>query len=183
MTFHTYSQDTPIPYSQIPPHPEKYTAGSVAARLIDGLGFRYYWATAGLRDSDLEYRPSPEARTLRETLDHIYGLSLIIANAPQGKVNQRPVDLNLDYNEIRIRTLENLKTASGLLMPGNDQNMESYRLIFKRGEQQFEFPFWNLINGPISDALWHTGQVVLMRRAAGNPINSKVDVFSGKLNE
>ena len=45
------------------------------------------------------------------------------------------------------------------------------------------FPFWNIINGPISDALWHCGQVVMLRRASGNPFNSKVNVFSGKLRE
>ena len=44
-------------------------------------------------------------------------------------------------------------------------------------------PFWNIINGPISDALWHCGQVVMLRRASGNPFNSKVNVFSGKLRE
>ena len=45
------------------------------------------------------------------------------------------------------------------------------------------FPFWNIINGPISDALWHCGQVVLLRRSSGNPFNSKVSVFSGKLRD
>ena len=42
------------------------------------------------------------------------------------------------------------------------------------------FPFWNMINGPISDAIWHSGQVVANRRASGNPINPKVNVFIGK---
>ena len=28
--------------------------------------------------------------------------------------------------------------------------------------------------------LWHCGQVVTNRRASGNPINSKVNVFVGK---
>ena len=79
--------------------------------------------------------------------------------------------------------MENFKRASELLKPSTDQDMESYKGIFKRGENQFEYPFWNMINGPISDALWHTGQVVLMRRAAGNPINPKVNVFTGKLND
>jgi hypothetical protein len=43
-----------------------------------------------------------------------------------------------------------------------------------------EFPFWNQINGPISDALWHCGQVVMNRRASGNPLQLGVNVFVGK---
>jgi hypothetical protein len=43
------------------------------------------------------------------------------------------------------------------------------------------FPFWNAINGPLSDAIWHTGQIASNRRASGNPFNSKAQVFLGKL--
>ena len=42
------------------------------------------------------------------------------------------------------------------------------------------FPFWNQINGPISDAIWHSGQVVMNRRASGNPLRKGVNVFLGK---
>ena len=72
---------TESPYYQIPDYPEKYTAGSVAARMVDGLGFRYFWATEGLREEDLKYKPSEEGRTCGETIDHIYGLTLVILNA------------------------------------------------------------------------------------------------------
>ena len=37
----TADNDQPY-YYQIPDYPESYTAEAVAARLIDGLGFRYY---------------------------------------------------------------------------------------------------------------------------------------------
>jgi hypothetical protein len=46
-----------------------------------------------------------------------------------------------------------------------------------------EFPFWNQLNGPIADALWHCGQVISFRRSSGNPYNSKASVFSGKVRE
>ena len=184
MTFESNSQEqSDLPYYQIPESPESYTAGTVAARLIDGLGFRYYWATEGLKESDLDYKPSTEARTLGETIDHLYGLSRTIVNAPQNIVNERGDWTGMSFNEKRSETLNNLRKASELMTPSNGEQMESYKIIFKRGAQQFEFPFWNLINGPIADALWHSGQLVLMRRAAGNPINSKVNVFMGKLND
>ncbi len=49
------AQDTQseLPYREIPDPPENYTPGTVVSRLVDGLGFRYYWATEGLREEDL----------------------------------------------------------------------------------------------------------------------------------
>src|ERR1700704_3523395 len=75
------AQDKALPYYEIPSYPETYTAATVAARLIDGVGFRYYWATEGLRQEDLSHKPSKEARTSMETLAHIYGLSRVIVNS------------------------------------------------------------------------------------------------------
>ena len=172
-----------LPYAQIPDYPQSYTAGTVAARLIDGLGFRYYWATEGLQPTDLDYKPSAEARTLGETIDHLYGLSLTIVNAPQHIANG-PRDLaGMSLAQKRSETLKNFRKASDLLKPSSDEDVASFKIIFQRGDDKYEYPFWNLINGPIADAIWHAGQVVMMRRAAGNPINSKVNVFMGKLND
>ena len=42
-----------LPFSEIPDYPDSYTPGTVMGRLIDGLGFRYYWATEGLSENDL----------------------------------------------------------------------------------------------------------------------------------
>jgi hypothetical protein len=39
-----------------------------------------------------------------------------------------------------------------------------------------------LINGPITDAIYHTGQVVSFRRTSGNPIPKGVNVFLGVKN-
>ena len=185
MTFNAKSQDPQESYYfEIPEYPESYTAGTVAGRMVDGLGFRYFWATEGLTESDLNYKPSAEARTLLETIDHLYGLSMTIVNAPQSLPNE---GLNkaseMRFEEKREKTLANLQKASELLKNPNGDPMDSYKVIFKRGDRQSEFPFWNIINGPIADALWHTGQVVLMRRASGNPITSKVSFFSGKLRQ
>ena len=181
MATEMYSQS--LPYYEIPAAPDEYTSGNVMGRLIDGLGFRYYWATEGLLEEELSYKPSEAGRTMDETLDHIYGLSRTIVNAPQNIPNERADRSNMTFNEKREQTLMNFQKASSLLKAGSSEDMENYQIIFKRGENQSEFPFWNLINGPIADAIWHTGQVVLLRRAAGNPINPKVSVFTGKIRE
>ncbi len=165
-----------LPYRQIPDYPDSYTPETVAARMVDGLGYRYYWATESLRVEDLAYRPSEDSRTTGETIDHIYGLSRTIVNAPQSKVNSRANE-DLTFEEKRKRTLENFEKTSKLLKEGD---IEDFKIIFQREGNTVEFPFWNMINGPIEDAIYHTGQVVAYRRASGNPIHPGVSVFSGK---
>jgi len=171
-----------LPYYEIPDYPETYTAGSVVSRMIDGLGFRYYWATEALKKEDLIYKPSENGRTCEETLEHIYSLSKVIVNSTTNTPNDRSiVEEELDFEAKRKQTLENFKKASIILR--NSKDLTDLKLIFKGSQGTNEFPFWNNINGPIADAIWHTGQVVLLRRASGNPFNSKASVFTGKLRE
>ncbi|TRX57596.1 hypothetical protein FNH22_15770 [Fulvivirga sp. M361] len=171
-----------LPYQEIPDYPEKYSAGSVAARMVDGLGFRYYWATEGLRVEDLAFRPTTESRSADETLDHILSLSTNIINAARKVPNEGGVNYSeLTFEEKRRRTLTNLKEASDVLRKTNDAEFETLKVIFKRGENTSEYPFWNLLNGPVADALGHVGQVVSFRRTSGNPSNPKVSVFTGRL--
>ena len=171
-----------LPYATIPETPENYTPGTVVARMVDGLGFRYYWATEGLTDNELDYAPGNDGRTIRQTLNHIHGLSEVIVNSAKKQPTDRTVESpKMTYEETRKATLENLKTASTLF--ASTENLSEHSVIFKRANGESEFPFWNNINGPIEDAVWHAGQVVVLRRSAGNPINPKVNVFLGKLNE
>lgn len=165
------SEDS-LPYYEIPQYPETYTSGTVLARMMDGLGFRYYWSTEGLRPEDLNYKPSESGRTSAETIDHIYGLSnFIINNISSEKSSDK--DEKLTFEEKRKRTLLNIQEASDIFKTTDD--ISSF--------DNDRFPFWNIINGPIADALWHCGQVVMLRRASGNPFNSEVSVFRGKIKE
>ena len=171
-----------LPYYEIPPAPEAYTAGAVAARLADGLGFRYYWATEGLRPEDLQFRPNETARTAEETLAHIHGLSEIIVNAARRVANASSGEKEeLSFEQMRRQTLENIKEAADIFRATGDGDLAGYEVVFQRGENISAYPFWNLINGPIADAIWHVGQVVSFRRSSGNPLNPKVSLFSGKL--
>ncbi|WP_421894197.1 hypothetical protein [Marinoscillum sp.] len=176
------AQEVRTSYANIPDYPAEFTAETVAARMVDGLGFRYYWATDGLRAEDLSFRPNEEARSTRETLEHIFGLTLILVNSTR-MIAHSPEDVTtLSFEELRTRTLENIAEASQNLK-GEKANLEDFPAIFQRGEEQTIFPFWNQINGPIADALWHVGQVVSFRRTSGNPLNPNVRVFTGTVGE
>jgi len=166
------AQNEELPYYKIPEVSDSYAEGAIMSRMIDGLGFRYFWATEGLRVDDLQYKPSDLSRTSEETIKHIYDLSnFILASVLKDYAS---VDAsNFSFLQIRKQTLLNFKKASDILKVSNDLS-------------QFDnsrYPFWNVINGPIADALWHCGQIVLLRRASGNPFNSKVSVFWGKLRD
>jgi len=177
----TYSnaQNTELPYAQIPEAPETYTAGSVVSRMIDGLGFRYYWATEGLRAEDLKFKPNEEARTTEQTIDHILGLTQVILNSALGVPNGEPQP-EMTFEQKRAKTLKNIQQASQIFIKETD--LSKFTIVFQRGEQKTEFPFWNQINGPISDALWHVGQVVSFRRSSGNPFPKGVSVLRGTKN-
>lgn len=175
-TLSSFSQDgrSELPYYEIPDYPKEFTAGTVAARMVDALGFRYYWASDSLTEKDLAYRANEEGRSTEETIRHIYDLSKIIVNSTLKQQNSRDKE-ELSYTEMRSKTLLNLKTAAEILR--NSDDILQYKIIF--GEQ--EIPFWNQVNGPIADAIWHCGQIVIYRRTTGNPINPKVNHFSGKV--
>lgn len=168
-----------LPYRRIPEAPEQYNAGTVVSRMIDGLGFRYYWATEGLTEKDLAYKPSDTNRTIAETSDHLYNLSRVIYNSALKEINDGtvPRDTTLTFEEKREATLMQLKMASDIFRSVTD--LGGHMVVFKNKNGTVEYPFWNQLNGPIADALWHSGQIVAMRRASGNPIDPKVSVFQG----
>ena len=178
--FSLMAQDQ-FPLEAIPAAPESTTSGNVLARMTQGLGYRYHWATKDLREEDLNYRPSPEASSTYETLEHLYGLAEMIRNAAQSTPSERPLaQMPEDYSALRAATLALLEEASNSFLNKDAAAIEALQLIIQRGGKTYTFPIWNLMNGPLSDALYHTGQVVSFRRTTGNPIHPGVNVFMGK---
>lgn len=167
-------------FQEIPTAPNNYTSGNIISRIIDGLGYRYYWASDSLTEFDLAYRPSETGKTCKETIQHIYDLSVSINNVAHGRVNVRPsAKIEMSYVELRKKSLQNLFEARTTFLNKTASELEEMRVIFKNGENISEFPLWNFINGQLSDGIYHTGQLVVFRRATGNPINSATNVFTG----
>ncbi|MEO5946148.1 MAG: hypothetical protein ABIP79_04990 [Chitinophagaceae bacterium] len=177
-TITSSAQNKPF-YYQIPEVPATFTPANVAARMVDGLGFRYFWATEGLTDKDIMFKPSEDGRTSLETLQHIDGLTFVLLNALNKKsTNGSSGFEKLTFEELRTKTLLQIQQASEILkQPG--ANLEDFDIIFERTTGKQEYPFWNLLNGPIADALWHVGQVVTFRRSSGNPLPKGVSVLEG----
>lgn len=169
-----------LPYYEIPEPSKEFTAGTVASRMVDGLGFRYYWATEGLREKDLEFKPNIESRTIFDTLDHILVLSIMTLSTLEGTEMNFPKEDSLSFEEMRKLTLQNFKKSSDILKISKD--LSGFIMKIKRGNGNVEeYPFWNQLNGPIADAIWHVGQVVSFRRSAGNPLLKGPSFLTGKV--
>lgn len=162
-----------LPYRSIPEPPGEVSAPSVLVRLVDGLGFRYRWATEGLRDEDYEYRPSPDSMSVRELLGHIHGLVSWVLQSLGGDAQPAPEDPSL--REIRGLTLEKVEMIRNLLVGMSPKELVLRRIRTRGGE----YPFWNMVNGPLSDALTHVGQINSWRRLNGNPVPGH-NVFLGE---
>ncbi len=182
-TFQTSAQNPEDYYYELKDTPADYTAGTIASRVVDGLGFRFYWATADLRDEDLSFKPTDESRTVDETINHIYGLTLIVKNATAKSPTVFPVDIpEVSFEEKRAIILDFIKTASGNLKAAQDEDFDEFNMTFQYADgNSRSYPFWNELNGPMADAIWHVGQVVMLRRMSGNPFNSNVSLLQGKL--
>lgn len=178
----THAQDaTSLPFETIGDYPETYASETVLIRLIAGLGYRYHWASKELRLEDLTYQPSPEAQSLRQTLEHLYGLAETIKNGSLNRASQRPKDFSqMSYETLRKGTLVFLHEALTALEKLPPNSIGLHQVKFQRSEKTTAFPYWHMINGPISDALYHTGQIVSFRRTSGNPLHPNVNVFMGK---
>ena len=177
---HMQSQDQ-LPFKSIPKYPDNYKSGNIIQRMIQGLGYRYYWATEGLTDKDLKYRPANKAMSAFETLEHIYGLAETINNTSLKKVNYRLYrDAPENFESIRRETLNHLQLAANRYSDLSYDEISDNEIIFETNDIKTVFPLWNLINGQISDAIYHTGQIVSFRRTTGNPMKKGVNVFIGK---
>jgi hypothetical protein len=179
----TQAMSQELPFRQIPDYPESMNEATVLARFVEGLGYRYYWATEGLREQDLSFKPSPDARSTRETIEHLYGLARFTLYTVRGDtiIFDQEYESNT-FQDLRKQTLNMLAEASTLL---RSENYEATSITFPKASDGSgrSLPYWHLMNGPVSDALYHTGQVVSFRRSSGNPMNPNVNVFLGKTAE
>ena len=181
LSFNMNAQNNNLPFFEISSEKNHYTSVNIIYRLIEGVGYRYYWASKDLKKKDLDYKPSSSSISSYETLEHIYVLSETIMNSALNKVNNRPTEKTpKSYNELREGTLINLQKFNDIILSKNEDDLKRIKIIFNRGGREASFPFWNLLNGQIADMIYHTGQIVSFRRTTGNPIQKGVNVFLGK---
>jgi len=163
-------------FRSLPPGPETVTGSAVFVRLVEGIGFRFFWATEGLRESDLSFRPTPETMTVADLAGHVLELAAWAAVAA-GAIPAEPQEPEFSpaFPEIRMRVLEVLSLLRARFAGMSDEEIGTIRI----GSRAGPVPWPHLVNGPLADALTHIGQIAVLRRASGNPV-PKANVFLGR---
>jgi hypothetical protein len=146
----------------LPPAPDTLSTGAVLARLCDGLGFRLHWATEGLREEDIDFRPAEGSLTTRELLQHIHRMVQWVDHCLGGEPASEP---RPDFRAERSAALTRIQILSHRLRSMSEKDLAQAELT--RGETAL--PIWNAVNGPLADALTHVGQINTYRRVSGNP--------------
>ena len=154
-------------YYRIPAYPDHLSGTSVLARMLDGLGFRFYWATEGLRAEDYVFRPAKDTMSLGEIIVHVWSLLNWVSDSALKKSYMEPQDAQ----SARDETLKIIHDIRETMLVMSDEDLGKLRIREK--------PFWNIVNGPFSDALTHCGQINSFRRLAGNPVPG-ANVFLGE---
>ncbi|MBN1292486.1 MAG: hypothetical protein JXB48_11660 [Candidatus Latescibacteria bacterium] len=158
-----------MPYHTIPDPPDTITGLTVLIRLIDGLGFRFRWATEGLRGEDCRFKPDPRCMSIKELIEHIWGLVNWIRLSITGIKQSRPEEVHF----VRKSILDMIVELRRIFLSMSEDDLNEIRI--------HDHSFWHIINGPLSDALTHVGQINILRRLSGNP-TPDVNVFTGKPN-
>jgi hypothetical protein len=161
-----------LSFASLPDSPDTLTPGTLLARLVDGLGFRLHWATEGLHPEDHDFAPTPEAMTIRRMVTHILSMMQWIDGALGGEGGEEPPE---DFGALREATLERLRVLRNRFRGMSAEDLEAFRI----GRPHGEYPIWNVISGPLVDALTHVGQINTCRRISGNPA-PRVNYFSGE---
>lgn len=158
-----------LPYAALSDPPADIAATTVLQRLIDGLGFRYHWATEGIEDQDLSFQPSQTSMSVGELFEHVLQLVARIRSS-LGAAHGAAADPT-DAAAIRSETLAGLAAIRDRLQAMGDADLADCTINDR--------PFWYLINGPIADALTHVGQIAGWRRIMGKPV-AKANVVLGQ---
>ena len=126
------------------------------------MGFRFYWATYELTATVYAYQPGEGARSISETVEHIWDLlhwlySTVSNNTSTAKELTKP----RASEALREGALELIELLEDRFSTIEQEELAAIRLLNE--------PFWPIINGPLSDVLTHIGQIATVRRLAGAP--------------
>jgi hypothetical protein len=161
-----------LPYHSIPESPTTVNTQNTIARLVDGLAFRYRWATEGVLQENLNYRPAAGSMDLAELMHHVYDLAFSSDKKFGGlKIHDNSLK---SLAVLRSLTLAHLAEMSSRLKAMDD---EDFNQLIQNDRSKYSFWYW--LNGPIADALTHVGQITSWRRILGNPQPKGVNVFTG----
>lgn len=154
---------------------DQVSGASILARLVDTIKVRYQIATEGLTDSNKTYRATPESMSMLELQKHILLLLKWVSvsvEAPKEKKHKAE-----NFEDFKSDIIAYCDILRDHLLTLNDDQLSKLTIYLKR--EDTHYPIWFIVNGPLSDAIHHIGQMVSWRRIDGNPV-PKISPFSSK---
>jgi len=135
---------------------------------VAALAYRAAKAVRGAPASFAGFQAAPGVRTPAEILAHmgdLFDWALSIARGKEAWNNSAP----LSWDAEAARFFAALKAFDDYLSSG----------------ETLHAPVERLFQGPVADALQHTGQLTMLRRAAGSPIRgenySRAEIVAGRV--
>ena len=138
--------------------------------LVATVVFRGRVALAGAPDEFADFRATANTRSPVEILAHIGDLLIGSKYLLKGEF--------IELESSPLRWNDEIKR---FLRSARDLD------DFLAGDSQLVYPVEKFVQGPVGDALTHVGQIVLLRRIAGFPVNSApyftVEIVSGGIED
>ncbi|HMD33116.1 MAG TPA: hypothetical protein VKG84_14470 [Candidatus Acidoferrales bacterium] len=141
---------------------------SLLRHTVATLAYRAGKAVRGAPESFAEFQAAPDVRTPAQILAHmgdLFDWALSIARGKEKWNNPAPLAWHAEVE----RFFAALKAFDDYLASG----------------KKVHAPVERLFQGPVADALQHTGQLTVLRRVAGTPIRaenySKAEIVAGRV--
>ena len=129
---------------------------------LAALAYRTQKALRGAPDHYAEFRAAPNVRTPHELVWHMTGVIGYARTMLHGGAFMPP---RLDTFDAEVQRFHG--TLQALSNDFADPHLEA-----RISDEQF-------LQGPLSDAMTHAGQLAILRRLAGSPVPSENFIFAG----
>ena len=110
-----------LPFEDISKTPIELTATITLLRLVEGLAFRYRWATENLSEENIKFRPHPSSMSIEEVNSHIFDLIDSTFRVFGGE-KQNKDSLN-SFHQIRKKSLLVLEDLSKRLKKMSNEDL------------------------------------------------------------
>jgi uncharacterized damage-inducible protein DinB len=142
--------------------------------MVHGVTLR---AIGAFSDADLDFRPQPETRSVRELIYHIYGMEKeIAAGVKTGKITQETENLALPESEAAAASLASLDTVAKLQEYARACHKSANETAAAISEEELarlveapygSFPAWQFFSFAYDEHWHHRGQLYTYLRLLG----------------
>jgi len=145
--------------------------------MLDGLGFRFYWATEVCVQKIWRSNQVKKPNFKRNYGTHLSMSTMNRKRNPWNCACEPDLTVHLELRRRRWKISKPRVANYARVRP----DVKRYPASLSEAKR-LRSGVLELVSGPIEDCVWHVGQIVLFRRSSGNPLSEKVNFFTGTVN-